>query len=116
VIGSARGSVSVDRDPSQQTQRRPACVFRSGVSSRCAFTSLSDDVRRRQASVVCEPGVPYCEYPTHACSVTVKFASTRWLEPTTRGALNAGTNGGMRQWNTALRYGIKVLDMDDEEA
>ncbi|KAG8901631.1 hypothetical protein FRB99_005191 [Tulasnella sp. 403] len=48
---------------------------------------------------------------------TVKFTSVRWLKLTSRGALNAGTSGGMRQWKSVLRrYGVRVLDMDNAEA
>lgn len=47
----------------------------------------------------------------------VKFTSVRWLKLASRGALNTGTSGGMRQWKGVLRrYGVRVLDMENAES
>ncbi|KAG8981307.1 hypothetical protein FRB90_007349 [Tulasnella sp. 427] len=48
---------------------------------------------------------------------TVHFTSVRWLKLASRGAQNTGTNAGMKQWKAALRrYGVKVVDMDGNDA
>ncbi|KAG8924685.1 hypothetical protein FRC02_010266 [Tulasnella sp. 418] len=45
----------------------------------------------------------------------VHFLAVKWLRM--RGIpMNAGTNGGMKEWSLVLRrYGIKVYDMEDKE-
>ncbi|KAG9041141.1 hypothetical protein FS837_012682 [Tulasnella sp. UAMH 9824] len=48
---------------------------------------------------------------------TVHFTSVRWLKLASRGAQNTGTNAGMKQWKATLRrYGVRVVDMDGNEA
>lgn len=48
---------------------------------------------------------------------TVHFTSVRWLKLASRGAQNTGTNAGMKQWKAALRrYGVRVVDMEGNEA